>query len=94
MAEGGKSKMETKVKNNNDKKSKNDKMALVKGLIDKARKNNTLICSNRVRSISPMTTLSYPGGITATLAASKPASKISRYSFKESTSSPSKSTIF
>ena len=42
MAEGGKSKMETKVKNNNDKKSKNDKMALVKGWIDKARKNNVL----------------------------------------------------
>ena len=42
MAEGGKSKMETKVKANNDKKSKSDKMTIVKGLIEKAKKNNTL----------------------------------------------------
>ena len=42
MAEGGKSKMEAKVKTNNDKKSKSDKMSIVKGLIEKAKKNNSI----------------------------------------------------
>ena len=42
MAEGGKSKMEAKVKTNNDKRSKSDKMSIVKGLIEKAKKNNSI----------------------------------------------------
>ncbi len=42
MEKGGKKAMETKVKVNNEKRDRNDKMAIVKNLIEKGRKNNSL----------------------------------------------------
>ena len=42
MEKGGKKAMETKAKVNNEKKDRNDKMAIVKNLIEKGKKNNSL----------------------------------------------------
>ena len=57
-------------------------------------KNITFISLRRVRSISPMVTVSYPGGITATSAASSPASSISTNSSVFICSSPRSAIYF
>lgn len=59
-----------------------------------ACKNMTFMLVRRVLSISPMVTVSYPGGMTATSAASSPASSICVNSSVSMHSSPSTATYF